>query len=109
MPTQAWKRPPLLPFTPFSAFELNNTLRRVLQTKADLASLRSGFAATSAREFTWQPVAGLSPDRRSDRFTTGHCETPRRALDVSLPTPGSARARVAVVDKGQRTARSISD
>lgn len=79
-----WKRPPLLPFTPFSAFELNNTLRRVLSSKADLAvaakRIRSDF---SVGIYVATPLQGYrlidEADRVSRLVTTKHRA---RALDV---------------------------
>jgi len=69
--------------------------------------IRGDFGA----EFTWQPVQGYrlidEADRVSRLVTAKHRA---RALDVCIwPTPGSRRARVAVVDKASALRRSISD
>lgn len=105
---KAWKRPPLLPFTPFSAFELNNTLRRVLQTKADLTlamkRIRSDFGVGI---YVATPLQGYrlidEADRISRLVTAKHRA---RALDVlHLANARISGARVLLsFDKGQRAA-----
>ena len=105
---KAWKRPPLLPFTPFSAFELNNTLRRVLQTKADLA-----LAATRIRSdigagiYAATPLQGYRLIDEADRVSRLVAAKHRtRALDVlHLANARINGARVLLsFDKAQRAA-----
>lgn len=71
---KAWRRPPLLPFTPFFAFELNNTLRRVLQTKAELIlatkRIRSDF---SAGIYVATPLQGYRLIDEADRVSRLPC------------------------------------
>lgn len=105
---KAWKRPPLLPFTPFSAFELNNTLRRVLQSKPDLA-----LAATRIRSDIGTGIYTVTPlqayrlideaDKVSRLVTAKH-----RARSLDVLHLANARIhgakRLLSFDKAQRAA-----
>ena len=105
---KTWKRPPLLPFTPFSAFELNNALRRVLRAKADLATaakrirgdLATGIYATA-------PLQGYRLIDEADRVSRlVAAKHGARALDVlHLANAKINGARVLLsFDRDQRAA-----
>ncbi len=105
---KAWRRPPLLPFTPFSAFELNNTLRRVLRTKADLTvaakRIRSDIASGI---YASAPLQGYRLIEEADRISRAVATKHRaRALDVlHLANAKISGARVLLsFDNGQRAA-----
>jgi predicted nucleic acid-binding protein len=105
---QTWKRPPLLPFTPVSAFELNNTLRRILRTKADLAvaakRIRSDVAAGI---YVSVPLQGYRLIDEADSISRAVATKHRaRALDVmhlANARINGARALLSF-DQGQRAA-----
>ncbi|HXB02088.1 MAG TPA: hypothetical protein VNV15_04640 [Opitutaceae bacterium] len=105
---KTWKLPPLLPFTPFSAFELNNTLRRVLPAKADLAlaakRIRSDIGIGIYAETPLQGYRLIDEaDRISRLVATKHRA---RALDVlHLANARITGARVLLsFDQAQRAA-----
>jgi predicted nucleic acid-binding protein len=103
-----WKHPPLLPFTPFSAFELNNTLRRVLRTKADLTvAAKRVRSDLTAGIYASAPLQGYRLIEEADRVSRAVAAKHRaRALDVMHLA--NARINGADVllsfDKGQRAA-----
>ena len=103
-----WKRPPLLPFTPFSAFELNNTLRRVLPAKADLAlaakRIRGDIGIGIYAEVPLQGYRLIDEADRVSRLVAAKHRT--RALDVlHLANARITGARVLLsFDKAQRAA-----
>jgi predicted nucleic acid-binding protein len=105
---KTWKHPPLLPFTPFSAFELNNTLRRVLQTKADLAIVAKRLRADIAMGiYSTAPMQAYRLIEEAERISRLVAAKHRaRALDVLHLA--NARIHGAGVllsfDKGQRAA-----
>lgn len=105
---QTWKHPPLLPLTPFSAFELNNTLRRVLRTKADLTVAAKRIRSDlTAGIYASAPLQGYRLIEEADRVSRAVATKHRaRALDVlHLANARINGARVLLsFDKGQRAA-----
>lgn len=105
---KTWKHPPLLPFTPFSAFELNNTLRRVLQTKARLALVAKRLRADiSTGIFSTAPLQAYRLIDEADRISRLVAARHRtRALDVlHLANARIHGAKILLsFDKGQRAA-----
>jgi predicted nucleic acid-binding protein len=105
---KTWKRPPLLPFSPFGAFELNNTLRRVLRTKTDLTvaakRIRSDLAVGI---YASVPLQGYRLIEEADRISRAVATKHRaRALDVlHLANVRMNGARTLLsFDHGQRSA-----
>jgi hypothetical protein len=110
--TKSWKQPHLLAFTPFSAFELNNTLCRVLPAKSDLALAAKRISRRRRRgNLCGEPVAGLSPHRRGrQRLTVGSRQASRsRARCTALGERSHPRrAGAAFVRQGAASGRSRS-
>lgn len=105
---KTWRRPPLLPFTPFSAFELNNTLRRVLRAKADLAVAAKRIRADIGEGiYVQSPLQGYRLVQEADRVSrTVAAKHRTRALDVlHLANARISGAQVVLsFDQGQRAA-----
>lgn len=111
---RSWQKPPRLPLTPFGAYELNNSLRRLLHKgllqPADLAAVaqmvRADVARSLLEDCPLEAWRWLDTANRISRQITPHTGT--RALDLLHIAQAQLRGATVFLsfDKNQRTAAS---